>query len=79
MDGAPHRPEEFTVDIDDMVCPKCGGELSINSSREMQATQISCDDCEFVEDYNCPEDAAAKKFYKKHRAAIQQQLQPDSD
>jgi ssDNA-binding Zn-finger/Zn-ribbon topoisomerase 1 len=77
MDGAPRRPEEFPVEIEDMVCPKCGGELSINSSREMHVSQISCDDCEFIEDYECPEDTATKRFYKKHRAAIQQQLQPD--
>lgn len=59
----------------EIVCPKCGGEISINSSREMQVTQISCDDCEFVEDYNCNEDATEKRFYKKYRAAIKQHLQ----
>lgn len=60
------------MEIDDLVCPKCGGGLSIDSNSSMQISQISCDDCEFVEDFDCPEDVAVKRFYKKYKGAMKQ-------
>lgn len=56
------------MDDYDLICPKCGSDdMTIESNSSVQITQISCCDCEFIEDYNCPEETAMKRFRRKYR------------
>lgn len=47
------------------VCPKCNSdEISIDSSREMGSSIITCRDCDFYLEGNCPETTLIKAFKK---------------
>ena len=50
------------------ICPKCGSDcITIESSREMQKSIISCDDCEYSIHKNIPEEDLIILWNKKRR------------
>ncbi|WP_279047304.1 hypothetical protein [Cedecea davisae] len=56
---------------EDLICPACGGTLSLDSSASMQISILSCDDCsDFRMQRNCDEDTLIKKFIGKHPECV---------
>lgn len=62
--------------LSDIPCPGCGSDfmaLSIESSREMGVSRISCSDCaDFVFSKKTHEEGLLKAFQKKYKVKITQ-------
>ena len=62
----------FIPPIEPDICPKCGGDVEVTSSREMRLTNITCNDCGFEKQYKCCEESAISRWNKLKRKSLEE-------